>query len=177
VNHSAAAFDAQKLEWMNAEHIRRLPVEELAGETLPFAQARYGDRFDIRTFEAAVKLAQERSTTLVQIAEQAAFLFVPDDEFEVEAEAVDAVRKLDRVDDLMAAAIEHVERCEWTHDGIDLRPVVDALELKRKTAMKALYAAITGRTAGLPLFESIEMLGRESALTRLRRARERFASE
>ncbi len=177
VNHSAAAFDAQKLEWMNAEHIRRLPVEELAGETLRFAQARYGDRFDIRTFEAAVKLAQERSTTLVQIAEQAAFLFVPDAEFEIDADAVDAVRKLDRVDDLVAAAIEHIERCEWTHDGIDLRPVVDALELKRKTAMKALYAAITGRTAGLPLFESIEMLGRESALTRLRRARERFAAE
>ena len=176
VNHSAAAFDAQKLEWMNAEHIRRLSVEELAGETLPFAKARYGDRLDIRTFEAAVKLAQERSTTLVQIAEQAEFLFVPDDEFEIDADAVDAVRKLDRVDDLMAAAIEHIEHCEWTHDGIDLRPVVDALELKRKTAMKALYAAITGRTAGLPLFESIEMLGRESALVRLRRARERFAS-
>ena len=55
VNHSAAAFDAQKLEWMNAEHIRRLSVEELAGETLPFAKARYGDRLDIRTFEAAVE--------------------------------------------------------------------------------------------------------------------------
>ena len=107
VNHSAAAFDAQKLEWMNGEHIRRLPVAELAGETLPFAKARYGERLDIRLFEAAVQLAQERSTTLVQIAEQAEFLFVPDDEFEFDGDAVDAVRKLDRVDEVLDAAIEH----------------------------------------------------------------------
>jgi glutamyl-tRNA synthetase len=178
VNHSAAAFDAQKLEWMNAEHIRRLPVEELAGETLPFAKARYGDRLDIRRFDAAVALAQERSKTLVQIAEQAEFLFVPDDEFEIAVDAVEAVRKLDHVDELMAAAIAHIEHCEWTHDAIDLRPMIKAdLGLNPSKHMKALYAAITGRTAGLPLFESIEMLGRESALGRLRAARERFASE
>jgi glutamyl-tRNA synthetase len=41
--------------------------------------------------------------------------------------------------------------------------------------MKVLYAAITGKPAGLPLFESIEMLGRESALTRLRAARARLS--
>ena len=154
---------------MNGEHIRRLPVEQLAAETLPFAKARYGDR-STSEFEAAVPLAQERATTLVQIADQAEFLFVPDDELEIDADAVDAVRKLDRVDDLLAAAIAHVENCEWTHDGIDLRPVVDELGLKRKIVMQALYAAIKGRTAGLPLFESIELLGRESALERLRRA-------
>jgi glutamyl-tRNA synthetase len=85
------------------------------------------------------------------------------------------VQKLDHVDDLMAAAIEHIEHCEWTHDGIALQPVLQSLGLKSKH-MKVLYAAITGRTAGLPLFESIQMLGRDSALTRLRRARERFAS-
>ena len=67
----------------------------------------------------------------------------------------------------MGAAIEHIEHCEWTHDGIALQPVLQALGLKSKH-MKALYAAITGHTAGLPLFESIEMLGRESALTWLR---------
>jgi glutamyl-tRNA synthetase len=174
VNHSAATFDAKKLEWMNAEHIRELGVEELTGDALPFAKQRYADRLDIRKFDEAVKLAQERSTTLVQIAEQAEFLFVPDDEFEIEPDAVAAVAKLDHVDELMAAAIAHIEQCEWTHDGIALQPVLQALGLKSKH-MKVLYAAITGRTAGLPLFESIEMLGRESALTRLRRARERFA--
>jgi glutamyl-tRNA synthetase len=174
VNHSAATFDPKKLEWMNGEHIRRLDVADLAGEALPFAKERYGPRLDIRTFDAAVELAQERSTTLVQIAEQAEFLFVPDEEFDLAPEVVDTVTKLDRVDELMAAAIEHIERCEWTHDGIALQPVLKGLGLKSKH-MKVLYAAVTGRPAGLPLFESIEMLGRERTLVRLRRARERFA--
>jgi glutamyl-tRNA synthetase len=174
VNPSAATFDPKKLEWMNGEHIRRLDVEDLAGEALPFAKVRASTSFDIRTFDAAVKLAQERSTTLVQIAEQAAFLFVPDDEFEIDAEVVAEVTKLDHVDELMAAAIEHIEHCEWNHEGIALQPVLKALGLKSKH-MKVLYAAVTGRTAGLPLFESIEMLGRERTLVRLRRARERFA--
>ena len=65
---------------------------------MPFAKARYGERLDIRVFEKAVALAQERSTTLVQIADQAEFLFVPDDEFEIEPDAVEAIAKLDRVD-------------------------------------------------------------------------------
>ena len=74
-------------------------------------------------FEAAVALAQERSTTLVQIAEQAEFLFVPDDEFEIDPTSFEAIAKLDRVDEVLDAAIAHIETCEWTHDGIDLRPV------------------------------------------------------
>ena len=49
-------------------------------------------------------------------------------------------------------------------------------DFKPAKHMKVLYAAIQGRTAGLPLFESIEMLGRDSALHRLRRARERLSS-
>jgi glutamyl-tRNA synthetase len=175
VKPSAAAFDAQKLEWMNAEHMRLLPVEELAGEVLPFAKARYGARLDIRKFEEAVALAQPRATTLVHIAEQAEFLFTPDNEFQIEPDAIEEVSQLDCVDEVLAAAMTHLEGLdEWTHDSIDLRPVLKELGLKPKTHMKVLYAAIEGRTAGLPLFESIQMLGKESALTRLRRARERL---
>jgi glutamyl-tRNA synthetase len=176
VKQAAATFDAQKLEWMNGEHIRRLPVEELAGEALPFAKARYADRLDIRKFETAVALAQERSTTLVQIADQAEFLFVPDDQFEVDAAAIESIAKLDRTVEVLDAVIAHIEQCAWTHDAIDMRPVIEGLGLKPRTYMKMLYAAIEGRTAGLPLFESIEMLGRESALARLRALRDRLRS-
>ncbi len=174
VKPSAATFDSKKLEWMNGEHIRRLTVEDLAGEALPFAKARYGDRLDIRVFEQAVALAQERSTTLVQIAEQAAFLFVPDDEFEIAPESWERLAGTERIGELLDAAIAHIETCEWNHDGIDLRPAIEALGLKPRKAMKVLYAAIEGRHAGLPLFESIQMLGRESALRRLRAARSKL---
>ncbi len=85
---SAATFDPKKLEWMNAEHIRRLTSGELQAAVLPFARARYGARLDIPRFETAVGLAQKRATTLVQIADQMEFLFVPDDELEIDPASV-----------------------------------------------------------------------------------------
>jgi hypothetical protein len=69
------------------EHIRRMPLSDLVSATLPFAQERYREHLDVRVFERAVARAQVfygASTTLVQIAEQAAFLFVPDEEFVVD---------------------------------------------------------------------------------------------
>ena len=171
VTPSAATFDFKKLEWMNGEHIRKMTVEDLAGEVLPYAKDRYGERLDIRVFEQAVGLAQERATTLVQIAEQAAFLFTPDDEFAIEPDSWEKVASTERVGELLDAAIAHVETCEWNHDAIDLRPAIDGLGLKPRKAMPALYAAVEGRHAGLPLFESIQLLGRESAVGRLRAAR------
>ncbi|GIU87077.1 MAG: glutamate--tRNA ligase [Acidimicrobiia bacterium] len=175
VTPSAATFDAQKLEWMNGEHIRRLGVADLAGEVLPFAKQRYGGRIEIRRFEAAVALAQERATTLAQIAQQCEFLFLPDDEVVIDDDARSTIAGLDGVGALIDAAIAHLETCEWDVEHIDLRPVVTGLGLKPRTHMKVLYAAIEGRTAGLPLFESIHLLGREAALTRLRRARDALA--
>ena len=174
VTPSAATFDFKKLEWMNGEHIRRMTVEDLAGDVLPYAKARYGDRLDIRVFEQAVALAQERATTLDQIAEQAAFLFTADDEVEIAPESWERLAATERISELLDGAIAHVETCEWNHDAIDLRPTIEALGLKPRKAMPALYAAVEGRHAGLPLFESIQLLGRESALRRLRAARSKL---
>ena len=178
VGTSAAAFDAQKLEWMNGEHIRRMSVADLAAAALPFATARYGDRLDVRVFEAAVALAQERATTLVQIAEQAAFLFVTDDELEIAPESWEKVLGTDRVDELFEAAVARLRECEWSVEAIDaaLRGAVDAIEQKPRKAMPALYASIEGRHAGLPLFDSVHLLGRDSSLARLQHARARLSS-
>src|SRR3954468_24601058 len=70
VTPSPATFDPKKLEWMNGEHIRKMPLAELVAAVLPFARAQYGEQLDVTTFERAVSLAQPRATTLVQIAEQ-----------------------------------------------------------------------------------------------------------
>ncbi|MGH8978166.1 MAG: glutamate--tRNA ligase, partial [Acidimicrobiia bacterium] len=176
VKQSAATFDTQKLEWMNAEHIRRLPVEELAGEALPFAKERYADRLDIRAFEKAVALAQERSTTLRQVADQSEFLFAPDDDFTPAADVIESIAAIDRAEEVLEVAIAHVETCEWTLDGINMVQLLKDRGFKPRVHMKVLYSAITGRPAGLPLFDSIHMLGRESALIRLRGLRERLRS-
>jgi glutamyl-tRNA synthetase len=174
VNPSAATFDAKKLEWMNAEHIRRLARHDLEQEVLPFARARYGAHLDIPRFEAGVALAQERATTLVAIADQMAFLFTPEDEFTISDEAWSVVTGVERVDELLDLVIAHIQQCEWNHDAINFADLVKERGFKMKKAMPALYVAIEGVRAGLPLFEGMFMIGRESSLHRLRAARARL---
>jgi glutamyl-tRNA synthetase len=174
VSASSAHFDAKKLEWMNGEHIRRLPIEDLVGAVLPFARARYGDRLDIRVFERAVALAQERATTLVQIAEQAAFLFVSDEDLVYDEKSLEKLLTTERANDVLGAVIEFVEKCEWS-DRIELQAPIAALGLKPGKVMGLVYTAIQGASSGIPVFESIGILGRERTLHRLRAARARLA--
>lgn len=168
---SAATFDPKKLEWMNAEHIRRLTHAELEAAVLPFARARYGGRLDIPRFEKAVVLAQQRATTLVQIADQMAFLFVSDDELEIEPGSWEKIRRIEQAPAILDAVIAYVETCPWDLDAFDLKAPIEALGLKAGKAMPVIYTAIEGRAAGLPVYDSIFLLGRESALRRLRAAR------
>jgi len=174
VNSSAATFDPKKLEWMNGEHIRLLDLADLVAAVLPFARSRYGERLDIPRFEAGVALAQERATTLVQIADQLAFLFTPDDEIEIDPASWEKLTKVERAADILDAVIAHVERDDFTGDTVDVRPPIEALGLKPGKVMHVVYTAIEGRSQGLPLFPSIALLGKESTLRRLRAARARL---
>lgn len=174
VNASPASFDAKKLEWMNGEHIRRLPINELVAAVLPFARARYGDRLDIRDFERAVELAQERATTLVQIAEQAAFLFVPDDELVYDEKSLEKLKTTERANDVLEAVIDFLEIREWS-DRIELQEPIAALGLKPGKVMGLVYTAVEGASSGLPLFESIGLLGKDRTMRRLRAARSLLA--
>jgi glutamyl-tRNA synthetase len=173
VNTSAATFDAKKLEWLNGEHIRALPLSELVSAVLPFARTRYGARLDIPRFEQAVELAQVRATTLVQIADQMEFLFTADDELRIEAGSWEKLAKAERAAAVLDAVIAFVERCEWNGE-IDPRGAIEELGLKPGKVMHVVYTAIEGRSAGLPIFSAISMLGRESTLRRLRAARARL---
>jgi glutamyl-tRNA synthetase len=156
---------------MNGEYIRALPGPELVERALPCARQRYGDRLDEEVFAGAVAIARERATTLAEMAEMAAFLFAPDDDFAIAPESVERMQKTERVAEVLDAVAEHLEACEWTPQGVDLRPVLDRLGVKPRKVLPAVYAAVEGSHAGLPLFDSIVLLGRERALRRVRAAR------
>jgi len=79
--------------------------------------------------------------------------------------------------EVLDAVIAHLETCDWTVELTDVRPPIDALGIKPRKAMPLLYTAVEGRRAGLPLFDSIHLLGRERSLERLRVARARLGSE
>jgi glutamyl-tRNA synthetase len=82
----------------------------------------------------------------------------------------------EQITTLLDAVVEHLRTCDWTPDGIDLRPTIDALGMKPRKAMPALYAAVEGRHQGLPLFESIQLLGQDRVLARLVAARDRLGT-
>jgi glutamyl-tRNA synthetase len=176
VTHAAAAFDRKKLDWLNGEWIRRLPLPELVARVEPAARERYREALDEATLPAAVALAQERAVTLADIVDGIGFLFLDDATFSVAEASWEKVVATEQIGPLLDAAIAHLETCPWDHAGIDLRPTIDALGLKPRKAMPALYAAVEGRHQGLPLFESIELLGRARTLDRLRAARRRLGT-
>jgi glutamyl-tRNA synthetase len=167
---SPAFFDYDKLNWMNGEYIRALPAGELVARALPFGEARYGERLDPDVFAGAMAIAQERATTLADAAGAAWFLFVPEEDFAIVPDSLERLRATERVGEILAAVAEHLETCEWTTDGVDLRPVLEKLEIKPRKGLPAVYAAIEGTHAGLPLFDSIVLLGRERAVGRVRNA-------
>jgi glutamyl-tRNA synthetase len=174
VTHASATFDPKKLDWMNGQWIRRLDLNELVRRVQPLAEERFGDRFDAGMFRRAVALGQERAVTLVQLAEQMDFLFVAPDEFAIDPGSWAKLASTDRVGDVLDAVADHVATCDWTVESIDPRGVIEQLGIKPRSAMPALYAAVEGRAQGLPLFDSIELVGREHAVARLRAARRRL---
>ncbi|MGZ8765448.1 MAG: glutamate--tRNA ligase [Acidimicrobiia bacterium] len=172
VTHSAARFDYQKLDWVNGEWVRRLSLDDLLVRIEPFVSERYGD-VDPATLRSATAVGQPRAVTLVALVEQMDFLFEPDDAFSIASDAWEKVESTEHVAELFDAVIDHVSSCEWS-DEINVLDTVKELGLKPRKAMPALYAAIEGRAAGLPLFDSIALLGRERSLDRLRGARQRL---
>ena len=177
VVHSPAFFDHQKLDWMNGEWIRRLDLDDLERRARPFAEERFGDRLTPDAFRGALRIGQERAVTLVSLVEQMDFLFVDEQELVIDPASWERLQKAERAGEILDAVIEHVETCPWdSSEDLDVRPVFEKLGLKPRKAMHVIYTAVEGRAAGLPLFDSMFLLGRDRTLRRLRAARERLGS-
>jgi glutamyl-tRNA synthetase len=176
VTHAAAAFDHAKLDWMNGEWIRRLTLPQLEARALPLARAAIGDDLDVPTLREGLRIGQERAVTVADIVEQADFLFA--DELALNDDAWALVAGTEDIATLLDVVIAHLEQCEWTVDGVALQEVLldrgVSKSQMRKKVMPALYTIVEGRRAGLPLFDSMVILGRERTLDRFRAARERL---
>ncbi len=166
VSRNPARFDVRKLEAINGEKIRGLTAADLTQRLRPlFAAA--GLDVPAGALEAAVPLVQTRIVRLIDAVEMLSFLYVADDDFTV----TDHAQLVAEVLAQLAAAHDKLEELpEWTAAAIEagLRAaLVDGLGLKPKHAFGPVRIAITGRRMSPPLFESLELLGRERSLARL----------
>ncbi|MDT4944228.1 MAG: glutamyl-tRNA synthetase [Pseudonocardiales bacterium] len=172
VKANPARFDPKKCEAINATHIRMLAPADFAAR-LAQQVAAAGLYASDALIAAAAPLVQERIQTLGEGVDMLRFLIVDDDAFSID-EAAAAKQLGDAGQAVLAAAIAALEPVpEWTAAALEdaLKAVlVDGLQLKPRNAYGPVRVAITGRTVSPPLFESMELLGRERSLSRLRAA-------
>ncbi|HEU4394568.1 MAG TPA: glutamate--tRNA ligase [Planctomycetota bacterium] len=169
VNASAAIFDPKKLEWVNARVIRRLTADDLAARLHPFIVARGWDPAAPWLAKAA-KAMQERSVTLVQMADGLAPFYAAEVVFDLKAKGKfltpEVLPRLAALADVVAA----VEPFEAGPIGAAAEAWLASQGLELKQVGQAIRVALTGVTVSPPLWDTMEVLGRERTLARLRAA-------
>ena len=179
VNPNPARFDLKKAEAINATHLRALPVEELAERMVPHLQ-RAGilgaevTEAQRELLAAAAPLVHERMVTLGEAVDMVGFLLVDEQSFT--RDPADTAKLLANEDGRAVVKAAHealAALTTWDTPSIEeaLRAaLIEGLGLKPRNAFGPVRVAITGRRISPPLFESLELLGREKSLARLQDA-------
>ena len=164
VNPNPARFDIKKCTAINGDHVRLLTPADVTERLIPYYDAA-GIAVTEDQLAPIVPLVQERIAVLTEAPEMTRFLFVDDVTIPEELALDDAGR------DVVRAASEALSALtDWTTESIEgaLRAaLIDGLALKPRLAFGPVRVAVTGSRISPPLFESLEILGREKALERL----------
>ncbi len=181
VNHSPAFFDETKLLHFNGVYLRELTVESFvercrrwAAEDAPTPVIA---DFASEDFVRLAPVVQERAATLSEAASLVEFLFTPD--FTVEDESFDkAISRDPDAGSILAEARERFENCAFEASSLkaEISEIGEKRGRKLGKAQAPIRAAALGRGVGLPLFESLEVLGRNRSLERIDQAIDRLAA-
>ena len=178
IGKAGAIFNLEKLDWMNGMYIRQMGLDELAGRIPDILEgglpASVTGPIPKEYVLAITPLVQERLKTLSpsELLPLMDFFFLE----ELEYPSEDLIQKgVDRQGTLAAleAALEHVTGLDtWSADSLEgvLRPLAGELDIKTGQLFGAIRVAVTGRTAAPPLFETMDVLGRDRCIHRLRAA-------
>ncbi len=180
VSVSGAIYDAEKLAWMNGVYIRKLSIEEMAQRTLPYMERPEAEGglpdgiqrpLDPAYTQRVLSLEQERLRTLGEAAHAVSFFYTDDWDYETpliqKGMDVEGTKNaLTRTRDLLKGL------GTWESAGLEeqMRALMTELGLKPGQFLGAARVAVSGRKATPPLFQMIEVLGRERTLTRIDRA-------
>lgn len=174
VHSSPARFDMKKLEAINGDKIRALSAEDFLNWALPFLKSAgliTGTDSEIELVKSALPIIQERIVKLDEIPAMLKFLFVKD--FSVEAESKEKIKD-SQSKDVLKRAIEVLDPISnWNHETIEgalRQALIEEMGLKPRVAFGAVRIAVTGSHISPPLFESMELLGKEASLARISEA-------
>lgn len=174
LNSSPSALDPEKLNWLNSHYIKETPVERLA-ELLQ----KHLEAMDVRVavperLPAVVPLYQPRSKTMKEMAEQAGIFVEPDDALVYDEKAVKKFLTEESKERLAALAtlLESLDPFDQQTIEPAFHAFMEERELTFKHLAQPIRVALTGRTFSPGLFETMEVLGKESTLTRIKKALE-----
>ncbi len=172
LNSAAAAFDPDKLKWLNAHYLRHTPLPELAVMTAPFLK-KLGYEIAPEKIEKLLPMYVERASDLAALAQALMVYFTPAEELAIEDKAMKALnedgkKQLLLLHDILAALPD------FTAEAIDrlLHEYVEKNSLKFKQVGPPLRSALIGLAGGPSVHDIMEALGREESLKRIKRAAE-----
>ncbi len=172
VTNSGTKFDVVKLQWLNGEYIRRMDPVELAKRLRkPLEDAGYEVNMDVLL--RVTPIVQERIKLLNEVVDMAGFFFTEGDVLTSADELIPKKMTAEQTRDVLQRAYDTIQALpDLNHETLEaaLRPQVDEMGLKPAQFFGAIRVAVTGRTVSPPLFESIEILGREVTLRRIAHA-------
>lgn len=180
VSANPARFDQKKADAINAEHIRMLDAADFTARLRAYLELHHNLPQDVddAAFAAAAELVQTRIVVLGDAWGLLQFLYVPEEDFTVDAAAAKKNLKPESAQVLDAAldALGGIEN--WVAGEVEAAlkaALIEDLGLKPRLAFGPVRVAVTGSHISPPLFESLELLGRERTLQRLRSAREHLS--
>ncbi|HMD47360.1 MAG TPA: glutamate--tRNA ligase [Acidimicrobiales bacterium] len=189
VHHAPAFFDVQKLTHLNGEYLRDLTTEEFIAAARPWVDPVASEwrpstggppwppmHFDEEVFAGIAPAVQERVTTLGEVPGMVDFLFLDDPDVD-EQSWNKAVAGDEAAPAIIQAALDAYATCEWEPDALHevTNELAERAGRKLAKAQAPIRVAVMGRTRGLPLFDSLAVLGREETRRRLAAARSRLA--
>ncbi|HUQ42064.1 MAG TPA: glutamate--tRNA ligase [Candidatus Limnocylindrales bacterium] len=173
VQKAGGKWDRDRLDWFNGVWIRKLSIEELTKRLEPFI----GGDWDRDLLSRALPFVRERARTLIEMRDQLAFLFA--DELSYSADLlVPKGRDRREASDVLTRSVRALrDLATFGHAEIDaaLRAVNAELGWKMRDSSHPVRVAVTGREAGPPLFDALELLGPERTSKRIDRALEVLA--
>ena len=168
-NKTAAAFNLEKLNWLNSHYIKKLNDEELLELVKPYCleKGQISDNFDRKYLLSVVKLFRERISTLADFPDYSDFFFKDELEFSPEAAKRLEAKDYSREFKLLIERMDSLENFDCLSIENSFRSLVKELNIKAGDLIHPTRSALSGKTIGPGLFELMEVLGREKIKQRL----------